>query len=1062
MDANSKQNLAIQASFLGGYEIKANGCTPASLVTQKNKALLAYLMLERGQEHPRSRVAALFWPDVPEQTALHNLRQALSVIRKAFDAAGCGELFVSGRDTIAFQPETQFAIDAQEFETHMRQILERYHQQPGRGLPVTRLKRVLASYRGDLLDSLGLADAGMFLDWLALRREVLSRLAVEGSSLLLRYYETRGEWSEARKAAEQLVRLVPWDENAHSRFIDVLLQLAEGSAALAHYQSAERYFMEELAVTPEYQLRQAHEDIRNFFASGRSEPRQRHSKPPLPGYSTAFIGRSAELEKLEDWVSDPQCQVITITGPGGSGKTRLAARLLESQHTLFAGGEFFVSLGGCASVERLCSTILSSVSPQGERSADPLDELMEWAKNRRALLVLDNVEDCGETAVLASRLMEASRQMVLVFTAYTSLDLMGERVFALGGLSISEGAGSDAAQLFLSHVQAESLPESGTPKFLENVVRICALVEGLPLAIDLAAGQVRRISSAELLNGLEESMDILRSGAVNLAERHRSIVASFENCWGHLSAIRQRTLAILTVFRSPFTLRAAEEVCSVNSADVRDLANQSLLTWDAQEHYRFHRSISQYAGEKLTLSEAEQDSLDRKHAAYFYEQLLADFANSGGEGITAFLQNTETTLLDIIKSAEHWITAADWERMVKLITVLFAYYEARGLHREGSSLFEELAGLCAADEGGSRCRARMAARTASLLINIQQFERVPQLLELGLAAAQAEGDQAEESFCLNIQAKLASVKKNSSSSVEYAQHALQIARDLGNQTEEVHSLYNMGYALINLSEINKAEAVLGECYRLCEQLGDWRRLSKGLNLLADIACNRGNFDQALNFYDEALKIAIAIGNRYSESLLLNNIGAAYFSQQQYARAGENYQKSLLVCREIGDREGEAIALSNLGELSAETRDYRMGAEYNRQALAISREIGSDWGEVTARVILAVCYRELGDHQAAQEEVLLVLEKSLELEFIYFFNRAVVEACHLLLDRGRTAGLAEIISAITQDEESDDWVRTQAQAVLERLPADAGKWAGNTDDRNAIAEYLRAALQADQK
>jgi DNA-binding SARP family transcriptional activator/predicted ATPase len=1057
MDENSKKPLTIQANFLGVYEIKVNGCAPASLVTQKNKALLAYLILEHGQEHPRSKVAALFWPDVPEQTALHNLRQALSVIRKAFDSENCGELFISGRDTISFQPDAQFTIDVEEFEAHMRHILERYHHQPGRGLPVTRLRRVLASYQGDLLDALGLTDAGMFLDWLALRREALSRLAVEGSSMLLRYYENRGEWSEARKAAEQLVKLVPWDESAHSRFIDVLLQLAEGSAALAHYQAAERYFMEELAAMPEYQLKQAHEDIRSFFASGRSEPRQRPAMLPLPGYSTPFIGRGEELEKLEDWASDPHCQVITLTGPGGSGKTRLAARLVESQRTLFAGGEFFVSLSGCASLERLCSTVLSAVSTLGERSADPLAELLEWAKNRRALLVLDNVEDCGEAARLAAQLMEASRQMVLVFTAYTRLDLMGERVFALKGLSTRGGAASDAARLFLSHVQAESLPESSSPKFIDNVVHICSLVEGLPLAIDLAAGQVKRISSAELLSGLEANMDILQSAAVNLAERHRSIVASFENCWKHLSGTRQQTLAILTVFQSPFTLQAAEEVCGVNSADVRDLANQSLLTWDAQEHYRFHRSIRQYASEKLALGTDEQGRLNRKHAIFYSNRLLADFANYGGEGIKAFLKNTEATLPDITKGARYWIAAAEWNQILKLVPALFSFHETRSLYREGSLLFEELAGLCATeDAAGGRCRAYLGARTASLRINIQQFECVPQLLEQGLMAAQAEGNLAEECFCLNAQAKLASVKKNSSISQEYAQRALQIARDLGEKNEEAHSLYNIGFTFINLGEISKAEAVLGECHKLCQQLGDWRRLSKALNLLADVACNRGNFDQALQFYGEALKIAVTIGNRYSESLLFNNIGTAYFSQQQYAKAGESYQKSLLVCQEIGDREGEAIALSNLGELSAQTRDFKMGAEYNRQALAISREIGSDWGEVSARVILAVCYRELGDHQAAREEVLLVMEKSLEFEFIYFFNRAVVEACHLLLDRNQTSGLAEIISEITRDEESDEWVRTQAQAVLERLPASSGQWNGKTD-RRSIARYLSAAL-----
>jgi len=284
-----------------------------------------------------------------------------------------------------------------------------------------------------------------------------------------------------------------------------------------------------------------------------------------------------------------------------------------------------------------------------------------------------------------------------------------------------------------------------------------------------------------------------------------------------------------------------------------------------------------------------------------------------------------------------------------------------------------------------------------------------------------------------------------------------MARDAGNSYEEAHSLYNTGYAAINRGDITRAVEVLTRCRILCEELGDWRRLSKALNLLADTSCSRGNFDQALEYYEEALKMVVAIGNRYSESLVLNNMGTAYFSLKQNAKAEEYYNKSLQLCAEIGDREGEAIALSNLGELYAESGDFKKGAEYNHLALNICRDIESDWGEVSARVMLATCYRELGDKKAAQEEVLRVLQKSLEAEFTTFFYRGVIEASLQLMERGLLEGLVNIVEEISRGEETDDWTRTKAQAVLARLPK-AGDNKMVMADRALVLKILVEALQ----
>jgi tetratricopeptide (TPR) repeat protein len=688
---------------------------------------------------------------------------------------------------------------------------------------------------------------------------------------------------------------------------------------------------------------------------------------------------------------------------------------------------------------------------------DAMKELLEWAANRRALLILDNVEDCTQAAEIAAKIVEVSANIVLVFTSYTRLDLMGERVYALKGLSVREGSGSEAVSLFLSHLQQESQPESGSHEFLENVVHICSLVEGLPLAIDLAAGQVKRLASSNLLNELSASMDILHSKAANLPERHRSITASFENSWHHLSPEQQRTLSTLTVFQAPFTLEAAASVCGVASTDVRDLTDQSLILWDGGDYYRFHRAVYQYAREKQTIEAAAVDSLRGRHAKYFCQGLLKDYGNYSREGVLQFLTNFGSVAPDIEKSIRYLIEGKDWDCVMKMIHPIYAYCEARSLYRYGSLLMQDFASRCGKDENGQRCRARLSARAASLLISIQQYSEVQGMIDLSLENARAVNDESEESFCLNVLAKQAAVRKSSSTSFEYASSALEKALSAGDKREVVHSLYNQGYALINLGEITRAEQALNDCRKDCDELGDWRRLSKVLNVMADAACYRGDFDRALEFYTESYALAEKLENRYSQSLVLNNMGTVYFSQKNYEKAAENYKKSLEVCRDIDDREGEAIALSNLGELFADKGEFEKGADYNRKALAICEEIGSDWGEMSARVVLATCYRELGKKKAAQDEVTVVLRRSLESEFFYFFSRAVIEGCQLLLERGKMMGIAQIILEIAKDEDSDEWVRNKARAILDHIPDD-GDGETITTDRHSIMEFLMENLQ----
>ncbi|PKO01142.1 MAG: hypothetical protein CVU42_01465 [Chloroflexi bacterium HGW-Chloroflexi-4] len=1026
-------DLILDAKLFGGFEISINSCVISEISSQKARGLFAYLLLENPRVHARNTLAAIFWPDVPEQTALHNLRQALTTVKKAVSESISGvEIFSSDRDTLGFSEKVVIHVDILDFENKIQTLLDHHNARKSRGFPIIQLKRTMAQITGQMLPLLTLPDSDLFEDWLALKRERIDRFLVLGYSILLKYHEDRCEWLEARKIAEKLITIAPWDEDFHARLIQIYLQAFQPNAALTQYHSAVRYLQNNMDIEPGIILKNALVDIQNNLSTGKIQRTRKVLSVNLPGYATPFVGRNYELEVLENWVSNPKHHVITLTGPGGSGKTRLAAELASTQNALFKDGVFFVSIANCYSVEHIASTILALSKTSIEHTSNSMEELMEWAAHRCALLVLDNVENLNEAALFAKQLTEAAPQIVLLFTSYSFLDLVGEKVFALGGLSTSDGEHSDAVNLFYSHLQVESHPEMNDPVFSTSVVKICDLVEGFPLAIDLAACQTKWIPIDEILVGLQENINSLITQSINLPERHRSIQASFENVWYHLSDQDRLLFARLTLFENPFSVQAALAVCDVDASFLKDFAKRSLLIWDGIDGYRFHRVVKQNVIEFSTTSKQDLQKYKEKHAFWFKQQVLEFFADRKDEKLIIFYENFEKILADIEAGLYWFVQNQKWNEIDELVTPLNVYFENRSYFREGTKLFEKLINSIPEEDTTLICRAKLICRNALFRIRIQQFEGAEDKINFGLETARAAKLFHEEAYCLNALATHALVKKSSSTACVYAEKALELSRKIHDKEEESHSLYNLGYAHVNLGEISEAERNLFLCRDICNEFGNIRRLSKVLNILADIACIRGDYKLALLHYGQALEIGRAMNNLYFESLTLNNAGTAYLELMDYPNALNCFGRSVEICSQIGDREGEAIALSNLGETFAYQKDFENAVLYNEQALTISEEIGSELGILSARAILAEGYRELGDTMAAKNELIQLLTLSLTSESMNFFHRGIVEACRLLMMFGKVDRLVSLLDETIRSEGAEESTRQKAIATRQQL------------------------------
>lgn len=1031
--------IRISATFLGGCSLRVNGKLITDLSTIKSKALLSFLVQEGNQPKSRSYLASLFWPDVPENTALHNLRQAIVLIKKSIENTHqTSDWLKTTRDEICIQSNVLIDSDAQQFCIGMKNLLGYGESSPVRGFPIQTLKRLLSLYKGEFLESLSLPDSDLFDDWLSLNRESIHQLAIRGNTWLLHYHEQRKEWNQALQIAENLTILAPWDEEVHERLIHSLIMLAQKSAAVTHYHYAVNYFRNDLKVEPGMYLEKALQQINNLDVFNDTQKTSNLQMEKLPRYAAPFIGRSKELETLEAWIADHHSHILTIIGPGGSGKTRLAAKLAELQVSLFRDGVYFVSIANCWNEQQISLSILSALDGIPEIRGNAIELLAKWATNRKALLVLDNVEDCDQTALFAANLIEKAHNLLLVFTSYTSLHLQCEKVFTLGGLGLiasnESNSLSEAVQLFLSQKQLEQPVDLLTGEYIDIINQICALVEGMPLAVGLAAGQTRYMPVAKILAEMKQSMDVLRLQAFDLPERHRSIQASFENAWKHLSDSRQRALSLLTGFLSPFTEEAANRVYGVSSSELRDLVEQSLLLWDGNVRYSIHRMIRHYAKEKLILDKEESQKFLERHANWFLEQIQLIYSHKELEHFSDFLRAVQCVVDDLVQALEWLIGNNEWQKVNCLLEIIFRYYEGRGLFNEGSDVFIKMAGLCEPFDDGIESRVKFSSRAAEFQIRIKRFEKANELCEFALNTAKKNQWFNEIAYCMNVLSTKALALNGLSGAEQFASQALAIAMEQSNLEEQCNALYNIGDAHFTKGEIAQASDELHRCERLCLELKLWPRLSKTYNIFANIACIYGDLDTALESYSKSLKIVKGLGNLYSQAVVTNNIGTVYMELADHSSALQYLETSLELCREILDHEGESVALANIGEISLKEGRFQESMDYALQSLKISLEIESTWGEMSARIILAEACRKNGYSKDARDQVLILLNMAVECESISFYYRALVEACQQLIDHGYKQGLAKILLDLLKEEGMDDFIRTAAHGVIAQLPS----------------------------
>lgn len=680
-----------------------------------------------------------------------------------------------------------------------------------------------------------------------------------------------------------------------------------------------------------------------FGATDEGAASIRHN---LPAQTTPFVGRSKELAQLRHLLDHDTSRLITILAPGGMGKTRLALVAAHQQLLRHADGVFFVPLVALKSPDDIITSIAEQTGYRFQHDQRrPLQQLLDFLSDKHMLLVLDSYEHLLDGATLVHAILEAAPHLQVLVTSRERLNLVGETVFVLGGLSFPPKLCEvpldySAVQLFVKCAQRMRPDYELT--HAEHIIRICQLLEGMPLAIELAAAWLEVLTPGEIADEIARSLDFLCTSMRDVPERQRSMRAVFDSSWVRLAAVEQTAFMKLSVFQGGCTRRAALTVAGVDLPVLSRLTDQALVKWlPEEERYAIHELLRQYAAEKL-----EQSGLDEAiraaHAVYYATQIALRETDLEGadqvealRDIAADLENVKT---GFIWSVDHqqFATARQY------IGSLGLFFYMRGRFYEGIEwLTTFVDGLQNQEDADARALfGRILTHIGILRLYGWENERALPLLRQALEIAREQNDRRQIAICLPRLAG-AEAPTHRERAMEHCQESIAICRELDDK-------YLMGYAQHFLGYLARISGDLEECYhrtleavRLRREIGDNAGLARSLVNLSDHAQTQGWWDLAEQYSLECSVLCQSLEDLTVFSVNACNQVAQSFHKGDFDQANERIKAGLKVARAFRFRSDVEIFLFEASLLCLLKGNYTQALQLALQALEEGKLFISD-------------------------------------------------------------------------------------------------------------------------
>jgi predicted ATPase/DNA-binding SARP family transcriptional activator len=851
---------------LGQFEVRRDGQI-VQIPSRPAQSLLAYLALNRAVHHRREKLAGLLWPDSTEANARANLRAALWRLRKSVEEGEdpAGRYLRVDEITLGFEAGSGCWLDVE--------ALERKWDPAG---PLDELLEAVSVYRGELLP-------GFYDEWIMPERERLRAIFEQRQARLLERLVEGHRWAEAVEWGERWIGFGGAPEPAFQALMQAHAALGDRLSLAAAYQRAVEALRRELGAEPSAETQALFDRLQ----AARQEP-----PPPatLPAPSTPFVGRAEELRRLAQLLADPACRLLTLIGPGGIGKTRLAleAAAAQQQASAFQGRVYFAPLASLPAPSFLASAIATALGLTFHGLQEPRQQLIAFLRDKRLLLVLDNFEHILEGASLLADLLASAPGLSLLVTSRERLNLQGEWLFEVAGLEYPTGEyareiqGYSAVALFLQVARRVHPGFRLSPTEVPSAIHICQLVAGAPLAVELAAAWVRHLPVAEIAQEIERNLDLLTTELRDVPERHRSLRATFDHSWNLLNAVEQAAFRRLSVFRGGFERNAAAQVAGVSAPLLAGLVDKSLVERAAAGRFDMHSLLHQYAAERLAEA-GELETYRRRHRDFFLE--LAQEAEVGlkGRDQLSWSRRMEAEH-DNERAALAWsLYQEDAEAALRLAAALEGFWYRRGYVSEGSEW--QARALAAGGPASAAVRSK-ALRCASILRH--QMGHRPEALQL-------------------------------------AEEALALSRQSGDQHAVALALGTIGTQLHFAGENERAVVFLEDSVRRLRECGDRWALAAQLLYLADTRMRRGDLTVAAVLWEESLTLFRELGDSWGIAFALGGRGDTARLQGDYRLATALLTDSLALVWEQGNRIDIAYTLEALAILATAQRRFAKAA-----------------------------------------------------------------------------------------------------------------------------------------
>lgn len=1010
----------LSLQLFGSPLVRVDGQTIPHFRSAKSVALLAYLVINRQTRHSRSTLLNLLWPDVPESNARQNLSQTLTRLRDALGAAA--DLIVANRQAIWVAETAVIDLDLHAFDRLLAEVGQHKHEQTTACADcLAKLAQAVALARGELLAGLEIGDSLAFEEWLLLERERIHQLLLDALTTLAEGGLKNGRYETAIDHARHQIALEPWREIAHRQLIQALALSGRRNAALAQYEACRATLRQELGVEPTQLTQQLVTAVRKGTHT-RSQPPQPTNAPTnnLAHHLTTFIGREAEINTiLTRFTEEEATRLITITGPGGIGKTRLAQeigrRLLTHPPQAWGlEGVWFISFVGVSDADNVPLTIANVLNLPLPDKANAATAVAQHLSPRRLLLILDNFEYLIESRDWLLQLLQTAPGIRLIITSREYLRLLAEQRLTLLGLAAppeatphTQALNYDASRLFLDRARRLFPDFRLTAVNWPHIAQICRLIEGLPLGLELAATLLEDFSPSEIVSRITTDAATLATTYHDIAPHQRSIHHVFAQSWARLSPTEQNVLSRLSIFASnEFSLSAAIQVANAQRHHLNALIRKSLIYTSTSTTYTLHPLYKEFARRKLP---ADQIELQRTYVNYFTNLLIEAVPPHFDKqkhlqlrSLLPFLPDLRACWHSVVKTAVAPPITALAPPFYRLLRETAQLQEGRNLYETAWAYLQTAWPQPERDLPQQIALAHIAAHLGFFRLFRGDPQGAYPLLKFALSEHDRLHIAEDRDKALAAYSSTLGRLGKYDTRLALWQKELALAKIENDAAHLQNTTASLGEALYHMGRLTEASQLFRQSIAIAPSHTPDYKTAITINNLGITELALGNLSEARVWLEKSLEIRLQYANTYRIASARLALGALATIEGDYTTAQQQLDTALAQYTESGRSEKLGPVHLELARLALKREEFTTAEHHIRQALRYARQFQSVTQELEGVWRWGEYLWITGQHGAAQEALAYVLRHEKTSGLLAWEVRAFLAAHQVMLDSGKVS------------------------------------------------------------